>query len=330
MQKDAVLKEIKGGGGWLTLNRPEALNAMNDDLFIQFSEALNVWEKDDRIKFVIIAGKGRAFCAGGDLTSIEKISNFSTEGIEDFLTNEFGLNLYIYNYSKPYVSILNGITMGGGMGLSIHGKYRIITEHTLMAMPETSIGFFPDVGGAHFLNQCHGKIGLYLGLTGSRITPADAIHTGLGTHFVPSGNLDQLYDAIVENEGNDLADILDNHHIPPEGESFLKNHRELIDQHFGQSSIEDIFRSLATDQSNFAIHTLKRLREMCPNSLRETFKHLETAKHMTMEQVRLADVNLARDWLSKPESTAEWIEGIRAAVIDKDHKPKWTSQPITY
>ncbi len=324
MTNDFVLFHVERGGGWITLNRPQALNAINLHMVSLIAEHLRKWEADPEVNYVVIQGMGRAFCAGGDLRGSEDMRSIPQQ---EFFEAEYGLNLFIHNYSKPYVALLNGITMGGGMGLSIHGTYRIVTENTLMAMPETGIGLFPDVGAAWFLNRCPGKIGLYLGLTSARFGCEDAIYTGLGTHFIPAANLQNV---MSEVRAENLAEVLKAQSQVPAGESFLKQNQGLIDGFFNQETIEDIFRALVASETGFAVETLAALKKRSPLSLRKTFVYLQAARSMSIEEVMQADLDMMINWVKSPESAREWQEGIRAAIIDKDQNPQWLSLPIEY
>jgi enoyl-CoA hydratase len=327
MNNSPILFEIKGGGGWITLNRPQSLNALNHETVQAITDSLLAWEANEQVQYVIIQGEGRAFCAGGDLRMIFEAERSQQASLgSEFFKVEYGLNLIIHNYSKPYVAILDGLTMGGGMGMSMHGTYRVLTENSLLAMPETAIGFFPDVGAAWYLNRCPGKMGLYLGLTSTRFGPADALYLGLGTHYVSSGMLAQLKEDIKKDDGKNLREILAKYHGQPEGPSLLKDSQSLIDGYFNQPTLEKIFEALSKSGSAFARETLHVLKSRSPLSLRKTFDHLKSAETMTIEQVMAADLELAKSW----EGSLEFIEGIRAAVIDKDQKPHWPSPPISY
>jgi enoyl-CoA hydratase len=323
----SVLFEIHEGGGWITLNRPQALNALNKEGVQAITAALLAWESQPTVQYVVIQGSGRAFCAGGDLRMVyeaEKIQH--AELATEFFKLEYDLNLKIHNYSKPYISLLDGITMGGGLGLSIHGTYRVATENTLMAMPETSIGFFPDVGAAWYLNRCPGETGLYLGLTSARIGPEDALYLGLATHYVPSAGLESLIQDMQARHGEELSLILQKHHHTPAGESSIKARQSMIDGYFNQPTIEAIFQSLSCSDTSFAKETLAQLKLRSPLSLRTTFEHFKKLENCSIEEVMAADLALAISW----EKSSEFIEGIRAAVIDKDQKPRWASKPIAY
>jgi enoyl-CoA hydratase/carnithine racemase len=327
IEAPTVLLDVKGGGGWITLNRPSSLNAINTDSVKKIAEALKDWEADHEVNYVVIEGSGRAFCAGGDLRMLyEAVQGKRSAMASEFFKAEYTLNLLIHNYSKPYIALQDGITMGGGMGLSIHGTYRVVTENTIMSMPETAIGFFPDVGAAWFLNRCPGKSGLYMGLTSARVGPTDALYLGLGTHYVPSARLISMKEELSHSNGEQMTDILKKYHQTPEGDSPIKANQSLIDGYFNQPSIEDVFKALSKSQSPFSVETLSVLKQRSPLSLRTTFTHFKKAENMGIQKVMDEDYKLALKW----EASNEFLEGIRAAVVDKDQKPKWGSLPIEH
>lgn len=327
----SLITEKAHGGGWITLNRPQALNALNLEMFEGLSHILQLWKSDPEINYVVLQGAGRAFCAGGDIRSLYDLA-IADKGhmIVSILVYEFHLNEFIHNFSKPYISVIDGICMGGGMGVSIHGSYRIITENSLMAMPETSIGYFPDIGAAWFFNQCPGKLGLYLALTGYRMKPEDAIYSGLATHYVDASYVSLLLDNIRQSNSKNLSDVLTTHNKTPEGPHFLEKNREEIDLCFNQTSIEAIFQTLAKRKTVFAEETLATLKRMCPLSLRKTYEHMQYAKNKSIHEVIEADVKLITYWQGHDDYLREWVEGIRAAVVDKDRNPQWKSTPIAY
>lgn len=325
MPYEDVLFETSDGGGWVTLNRPQALNSLTVDMVKAIKEMLLKWEGDLEVSYVVIQGEGRSFCAGGDLRKLYDAAKSGQDaGAIEFFKHEYDLNLLIHNYSKPYIALLHGITMGGGMGLSIHGTYRIVTQNTLMAMPETAIGLFPDVGAAWFLNRCPGKSGLYVALTSARFNHADALYMGLATHHVE--DLPGLVTDIKLSRGNNIKKILEKWHLPPVGTSEIQTQQSLIDGYFDKNSLEDIFRALAASDSDFAVQTLGVLKQRSPLSLRTTFDYFKQAETMTIEQVMARDFDLASSWIQEEDLH----EGIRATLIDKDQKPLWKSKPITH
>ncbi|MBP6985674.1 MAG: enoyl-CoA hydratase/isomerase family protein [Alphaproteobacteria bacterium] len=321
-----VLAEKKRKGGWLTLSRPQALNALNAQMFIDVREALELWAVDRQVEYIVLQGQGRGFCAGGDIRQFyEVITQNNERRVADILIYEFALNQYIHTYPKPYISIINGLCMGGGMGVSVHGSHRVITENCIMAMPETAIGYYPDVGAGWFLNQCPGNIGMFLALTGYRLQPLDALYAGLATHFVSASSLNDLRIQIQDCGAGELNEMLDHYKEWPEGVSYLKKHRSEIDMYFGSVDLHQLLKNLYEANTDFSVSTLEILKRMCPLSLRMTFNHIKSCKNKTIQEVIGADIDMVRFWQDDPESLAEWCEGIRAAVMDKDQKPLWRS-----
>lgn len=323
-----ICADTKGAVGHILLSRPQNLNALNHYMIESLYKLLISWESDRRVSFVLIEGEGRAFCAGGDIRMfLEAYKAGTPELAEQFLHQEYDLNLLIHNYRKPYISLHNGITMGGGMGISIHGSHRVLTENVVMAMPESGIGFFPDIGARWFLNRAPGKIGLYLGLTALSVNYIDALYCGFGTHFVASKNINQLRDELLQSKVSDIESVLARYQEFPvdEGES-LRSQKELIDSLFSAETIEGVFRNLSAHKSEFAQTTLGILRTRSPRSLRIIFETMNAAKGMSIEQVIADDKKICTKFTRDPEL----MEGIRAAVVDKDRSPKWTSEPIQY
>ncbi len=274
-----TLEGRKGSIGLITLNRPERLNALNQSMCIAIHAQLTIWAEIDAIKAVVIRGAGeRAFCAGGDIRALYQSRDGDHEIGRQFFRHEYGVNRHIYHFPKPYIALLDGLTMGGGMGLSINGKYRVGTPRLTLAMPETGIGFFPDVGGSHFLPRCRGKIGCYLGLTGSTIDVADAYYAGLVTSVTPSENISGLLDALVmaEWEGNGqhiVEQVLQSWAIEPPKPS-LAAHQAVIDRCFSQPSIERVLAALEQESSAWALETVKVLRSRSPTSLKVVLEEL--------------------------------------------------------
>src|SRR3990167_10325397 len=272
-----LLTHLEGGIACLTLNRPKALNALSLAMIREITRLLREWEEDPSIKAVLIEGAGdKAFCAGGDVRAVyEAKKEGNLEMCDAFFREEYTLNAYIHTFPKPYIALINGINMGGGLGVSINGSHRLVTERALLAMPETGIGFFPDVGATTFLTQSPELTGLYLGLTGMRLQAADALWSGLGTHFIPSVFLP----AFKIDLANGLNDALKTHCQPLIEKGFLETHAEDINTHFSHDSVEGIFESLSKDDSPFATTTLKVLKTKSPTSLKVVYKQLTEPKN---------------------------------------------------
>jgi enoyl-CoA hydratase/carnithine racemase len=330
-----VIAEVRGSAGLLTLNRPKALNALSLDMIRELTAALLAWRDDHRIERVGVRGMGRegpfgAFCAGGDIRFFHQAVLSGDPRLEDFFTEEFALNHLIHAYPKPYVVFMDGIVMGGGMGISAHGSdygLRIATERTKMAMPETNIGLFPDVGGGWFLARCPGRIGEYLALTGEPITGADAVAVRLADGLLPSTQLPAVWECLAD--GDRFEGVRDTLRTASQPASDLAARRGEIDRFFGLAGVLEIVQALEADGSTWACETAAMLRKRSPLMLHVTLEHLRRARHMTLA----ADLRMERDMVRhcfhlRPGSASETFEGIRALAIDKDHAPRWNPARI--
>jgi enoyl-CoA hydratase/carnithine racemase len=326
-----VAMEVRGSAGLITLDRAKALNALSLDMIRDLTAALLAWRDDPRIERVAVRGMGRegpfgAFCAGGDIRFFHQAVLAGDPRLEDFFTEEYTLNHLIHAYPKPYIVFLDGIVMGGGMGISAHGSdhgLRIATERTRMAMPETNIGLFPDVGGGWFLARCPGRIGEYLALTGQLIGGADAVAARLADGVLHSSQLPQVWDSLADGQAfEELREAL-RYSAAPVG-SALSARRADIDRCFGLGNVSEIVAALEGEGTTWAGETAKLLRQRSPLMLHVTLEHLRRARHMTLA----ADLRMERDMVRhcfhlRPGTASETFEGIRALVIDKDHSPKW-------
>ncbi len=268
----------------------------------------------------MIEGAGdRAFCAGGDIRALrdQQVAG-DRASVDVFFNEEYALNLMIANYPKPYVALIDGICMGGGIGLSVHGPYRVATEHAAFAMPETAIGFFPDIGATYFLPRLPGQLGLYLGLTGLRVTGGDAVHAGLATHFVPRARIADLSTALARDGVSALAEFAE----PPPAFS-LAEHLKQIDHCFSAETVAGIVARLeaiaAAAGGQWAEPALKALRSVSPSALHWTLLALRRGGNLTLPQVQEAEFRLTRTTMAHPD----FAEGVRAMVVDKDRKPDW-------
>lgn len=320
-----VLFSQDGGVGRIVLNRPRALNALDLEMVDMLMAQLKSWEQDVSVKVVTIEGAGeKAFCAGGDIRGLYDARQVDDEEMLDaFYRREYHLNNFIAKYPKPYVALMDGITMGGGVGVSIHGRFRVVTERTLFAMPETGIGFFPDVGGGFFLPRCPGKIGMYLGLTGARIKAADCLYAGLATHGVQCDDIDQLRSDLARaSYGEDsfavVESILDQH-AKSFGDAPLSTLRETIDRTFSGDSVAAIFRSLEQDETEFGSKALEMLAGKSPTALCVSFEQIRQGGEMSLAEVLNMEYRLSQRMVCKPDL----FEGVRAVIVDKDHAPKW-------
>ncbi|XP_026670784.1 3-hydroxyisobutyryl-CoA hydrolase, mitochondrial isoform X1 [Ceratina calcarata] len=328
VQADDVLFKDIGNKGVITLNRPKVLNALNLSMVEKIYPVLKKWETSK--KLVIVEGAGeKAFCAGGDVKSLVNAlreSENSTLG-ETFFKNEYTLNHLIGTYKIPYVAAIDGITMGGGVGLSVHGKYRIATERTLFAMPETAIGLFPDVGGSYFLPRLQGKLGLYLGLTGDRLKGIDVFLAGIATHFVPSAKLSDLKQDLLTIEQPDVKEVLNKYQPERLNQEFsLAPYMSKIDKCFSVSSIEELIQRLKEDNSEWAEKTLNMLSKASPTSLKVTMRAIQSGSTLNLADCLKMEYRLACAAMSK---TSDFCEGVRALLIDKDQKPNWKPNSLT-
>ncbi|MCC2674952.1 MAG: Unsaturated acyl-CoA hydratase [Ramlibacter sp.] len=331
-----VIAEVRGSAGLITLARPKALNALSLDMIRDLTAALLAWRDDPRVERVALRGMGKegafgAFCAGGDIRFFHQAVLAGDPRLEDFFTEEYTLNHLIHAYPKPYIVFLDGIVMGGGMGISAHGgdtSLRIATERTKMAMPETNIGLFPDVGGGWFLARCPGRIGEYLALTGQLIGGGDALQAHLADAVLPSADLPDLWEQVGTREGfAALRERVETAPAPVAGA--LAGRRAEIDRFFALPTVAAIVAALESDASEWAQGTAGMLRKRSPLMLHVTLEHVRRARHMTL----VNDLRMERDMVRhcfrlRPGPASETFEGIRALAIDKDHAPRWNPARI--
>jgi enoyl-CoA hydratase/carnithine racemase len=328
-----VRAQVRGRVGFLTLHRPGALNALSLSMVRDLTAVLLHWAADPAVLAVVLQGQGRegkppALCAGGDIRFFHRAALAGDPRLEDFFTEEYALNHLIHTYPKPYLAVMDGITMGGGMGISQGARLRIATEHSKLAMPETHIGLFPDVGGGWFLSRCPGHVGEYLAMTGEALGAADAVAVGLADVQVRSADLPALVDRLASDTLLSADDVLAcvTGVAQPVAESplLLPPRRASIDLHFSQGSLADIAASLATASGEFARHTLAALHKRSPLMLAVALEQIRRARTMTLAD----DLRMERDLVRhcfhlRPGTASETVEGIRALVIDKDHQPRW-------
>jgi enoyl-CoA hydratase/carnithine racemase len=330
-----VVTEVRGTAGLITLDRPKALNALSLAMIRDLTAALLRWRDDPGIERVAVRGMGKqgpfgAFCAGGDIRFFHQAVLAGDPRLEDFFTEEYTLNHLIHAYPKPYIVFLDGIVMGGGMGISAHGgdtSLRIVTERTKMAMPETNIGLFPDVGGGWFLARCPGRIGEYLALTGESIHGGDALVAHLADGMLPSADLPAIWDSLADRDG--FEGLKERVRQAAVASSVLATHRAAIDRFFALDSVPAIVSALATDGSEWAAATGASLRKRSPLMLHVTLEHVRRARHMTLAN----DLRMERDMVrhcfhQRPGAAGETFEGIRALAVDKDHAPRWNPARI--
>ncbi|KJH46446.1 enoyl-CoA hydratase/isomerase family protein [Dictyocaulus viviparus] len=313
-----VFVEEEGSKRILTLNRPKALNALNLSMVREIYPNLKKWEEAEDIKMIILKGAGeKAFCAGGDVLAVIKsakeAASAGTSTIhKDFFREEYKLNHLIGSLSKTFVAFIDGIVMGGGCGLSINGQFRVATERTLLAMPETALGLFPDVGGSYFLPRLENNLGLFLALTGSRLYGADALHAGLATHYVASSELEKLQTKLLamKKVTHEAVDEVIREHKPSQIPGFsLQEHLPTIKRTFQAKSVEEIMENLRSEDSKWARDQLETLSKMSPTSLKITFKQLENGAKMNFDKVFTMEYRLTQRCLENHD----FYEGCRAS-----------------
>ena len=316
-----------GKAAKVLLDRPQALNALTLGMVRQLHPHLQAWSRDASVSHVIVEAAGdRAFCAGGDIRALYLWGKTNNPIVTRFYLEEYQLNTAIKQYPKPYIVIMNGITMGGGVGISVHGSHRIVTEKLAFAMPETGIGLFPDVGGTYFLPRCPGETGLYLALTGGRIGAADALYAGIADYYVPSAEIPNLVEALVH--APNVGEII-NSFKQDLSNSELANTQEWIDESFCFDSIGDVLENLEGERMNnehadWARKTAQLIRTKSPLSQKIAFRQIRTGKNLEFEDCMKLEYRLAVRFMAGHD----FYEGTRAIVIDKDLQPKWQHQNL--
>lgn len=326
-----VVAEVRGNLGVITLNRPQALNALSLAMVRDITSALLRWRDDATVAAVLLRGAGRegkppAFCAGGDIRFFHQAALADDPALEDFFTEEYALNHLIHSYAKPTIALMDGITMGGGMGLAQGARLRVVTEHSRLAMPETNIGLFPDVGAGWFLARCPGRVGEFLALTGQVLGAGDAIHFGLADVYLESALLPALVEALadqpIETAAQALASVKARAQTPPA--AALAAQRALIDAHFAHPHALDVLNALAASDSTFARQTAADLRKRSPLMLAVTLEQVRRARSMTLaDELRMERNMVHHCFHQRPGAAGETVEGIRALAIDKDQQPRW-------
>jgi enoyl-CoA hydratase/carnithine racemase len=316
-----VLAEVAHGVGRIVLNRPRALNALDLPMIHSIAEALRRFAADPAVRLVTIEGAGgRAFCAGGDVRAIRANSlsgDFAAS--EAFFANEYEVNRAIAEFPKPYVALIDGISMGGGLGLSIHGRHRVVTEHAVMAMPETMIALFPDIGASHFMPRLPDRIGIWAALASARLGHGDCLAAGLATHFVPRAGMTALAEALRQ-EGVAALDRLD---LRPPPETLDGATRAAITRCFAAWSVPEIMAALDREGTDWAQAQIAALRAASPTSLFVSLEVMRRGERSTLAQALETELRLTRSVTRHPD----FLEGVRAQVVDKTRDPRW--QPPT-
>ncbi len=332
--EEEILLGREGGVATVTINRPQALNALTLANYRRIAPALAAWATDPAVHAVAVRGAGgRAFCAGGDVRAVYE-SGRGISGKNDltavFFREEYRLIRDIHNFPKPYIAIIDGITMGGGAGISVNGAYRVATERTMFAMPETGIGLFPDVGATRFLNRAPGQIGRYLGLSGARLGAADALYCGFATHVIAQDRVEPLLAALAATaweagaQFRQVDALLDEYAVDP-GPAPLAALRPTIDRCFAGDTIEAILAALAAEaaaggaDAGWAAQTRAGLLKKSPTSLKVTLRQLIVGRDYDVEQALQLEYRLTQHFMA----AHDFYEGVRAVLIDKDQSPRW-------
>ncbi len=332
--------EVFGNLGVITLNRPKALNALTTEMCAAMTKIMLAWQDDDRIGAVLVEGAGdRAFCAGGDIIMLHDSAKAGDARAEEFWRTEYALNELIHRYKKPYIALIDGIVMGGGVGLSVHGRLRVAGDNTLFAMPETGIGYFPDVGGTYFLPRLQTKwgraVGNWLGLTGARLKTAQTCALGIANVYIPSGQHEAFKTALGKTnlDGLDgpVMEVLKSFVKQPDMPAPLPQALDAFDK----DKLPEIYASLRsyanakpnknnTEDSAWASKQLSFLESKSPLAVYITFEALRRGGNFKFRETMRQELDLSLNFLDIPD----FIEGVRAAVIDKDRNPKWAAASI--
>ncbi len=320
MNEPEVLTRVESGVGRITLNRPQALHALNRTMCEAMTAALLAWRDDDAVQSVLIDHAGeRGFCAGGDIRMIAESGAGDASEAKAFFETEYRLNHLLFEYPKPVTAIVDGIVMGGGVGISEPAEVRIATERTTYAMPETGIGLFPDVGGGWFLSRMPGETGTWLALTGARLKAADTVFLGIHSHYLPSDTL-EAFRAILAVDPAHPADVADGLEDDA-GEPPVEAHIEAIDRLFAFDTVEQIFAALEADGSDWALAQLGTLKTKSPQSLKVTLLQLRTGRSLSSFAEALA---MEYALGGRVVRTHDFQEGVRSVIVDKDNAPNWS------
>jgi len=332
---DEVLAEVRGQVGFITLNRPRALNALSLAMIRAITVSLLAWRDDPQVQAVAMRGMGKSgpfgvFCAGGDIRFFHQAVLAGNPALEDFFTEEYALNHLVHTYPKPTIMFMDGIVMGGGMGISQGARVRIVTECTKMAMPETHIGLFPDVGGGYFLSRCPGHVGEWLALTGEPIDAGAAVAYGLADTCMESARLPDAWDALAQPAFGGAASLdawLATYSIATH--AYSTRAEADIEHYFSLKSMPDIMAALEQGNSDWTRHTAALLRTHSPLMLHVTLEQIRRARSMNLGDDLRMERDLVRHCFAlRPGTASETYAGIRALVIDKDHNPAWNPRRI--
>lgn len=320
-----ILFSRTGDWGVVTLNRPQALNALTWDMVTAMRAQMMQWTGENAVKAVLVKGAGeKAFCAGGDIRWLYDNARNDPAHAAEFFRDEYTNNALIYHFPKPYVSLIDGVVMGGGVGISVHGDFRVAGDRTLFAMPETGIGLFPDVGGGHFLPRLHDGLGLYYALTGARAKAADCMAAGVATHYAPTEKQPALEAALLAtplevHAHADIEAVLDEFAGDP-GHAAVNDLRPAIARLFeGHDTLASLIAALEVDDSEFASETMKTLARMSPTSMAITFEQMKRGLELDFDDDMKMEFRIVR----RVMEGHDFFEGVRAAIIDRDRNPQW-------
>lgn len=326
---DQVLAEVRNHIGHLTLNRPTGLNALTLDMVRSLQRHLDQWAQDPQVHAVMLRGEGpKGFCAGGDIRSLHDSYKAGEKLHEDFFVEEYALDLCIHRYRKPVLVLMDGFTLGGGMGLAQGCDLRIVTERSRLGMPEVGIGYFPDVGGSYFLPRVPGELGIYLGVSGSQVKAADALYCGLADWYVDSEQLAALDDGLDRltfgaNPLKDLQGLLAKQGTQTLADAPLATLRPVIDHFFALPDLPSIIEQLRAvtigDSRQWALDTADLLETRSPLAMAVTLELLRRGRHLALEDCFAMELHIDRQWFAH----GDIIEGVRALIVDKDKQPRW-------
>ena len=325
-----VIAEIHGHIGCITLNRPKALNALSLPMIRDFMAALLRWQDDPRVLAVAVRGTGKegpfgAFCAGGDIRFFHQAAHAGDTALGDFFTEEYALNHLIHTYKKPYIAFMDGIVMGGGMGISQGASVRVVTERTKMAMPETNIGLFPDVGGGYFLGRCPGKLGEYLGLTGLMLNGVQAVAAKLADIALPSSMLEAIWSKLTSSPFEN-SEAVERWVLAQPGSMAPEKlaPQPQIDSVFGLPTVQAMLDALEAASDEWSQKTAQTLRARSPLMLNVVLEQIRRARSMGLaDELRMERDMVHHCFHLRAVQDSETVEGIRALAVDKDHAPKW-------
>lgn len=336
MTKNDVIFKVANNIGWIVLNRADKHNAISHSMVKKLYEKIIAWELNKDIYFIVIEGAGhKAFSAGGDVKSL-----YSLKGTDELIkevyesfTLEYSMDIRLHKFSKPIITYMNGITMGGGVGIGVTGTHRIVNENTKWAMPEVDIGLFPDVGASYFLNNAPGCIGKYLALTGKVLKGEDVVACRLADYIIDSKDWPQLKLDLLDREWNiescndSLSDLIGQYRKKRERPSYIRNHYDVINEHFDYESMEEILESLFNSRNwgdAWAKEHLTKLLNKSPTSLKVVLKQIEQGRHLSIEDCFKMELTLALNFMR----SHDFFEGVRAVLVDKDRKPNWRPSTI--